>query len=467
MSSPDALAIAGEVLLPGQDGYDQAAAAAFAIGAPDLVVRPRDASGVAAALRYAAGAGLPVSVRSGGHSLAGHSTNDGGMVIDLRHLREVRVLDRDTRLVRVGAGATWGQVAAALRQARLALTAGDTASVGVGGLTLAGGIGWMVRRYGLAIDSVTAADVVTADGQLVRADAREHPDLLWALRGGGGNFGVVLSLDFTAQPVAAVHFGAITYQLDTPPGTAACGAPGGLAGLIAGWRDLMRASDESLTTALALVPPMMGQPATVMLRCCYASADEAAATAALAPFRQLAPVAADGVRVVPYTGVLDEARMPPGLRVQMRNAFFRRLDDERAAAIAGLFRDGAMVELRSLGGAFGRVPADATAFAHRDASVLLVAGTMLPPGAPPEARGQALAAWPAVAAAASGTYTGFLGQATEAEVAAAYPAATYLRLAAVKRRYDPGNVFRRNHNIRPERADAVSAGSSTATSAGA
>ena len=163
----------------------------FAIGTPDLVVRPRDASGVAAALRYAAEAGLPVSVRSGGHSLAGHSTNDGGMVIDLRHLREVRVLDRDTRRVRVGAGATWGQVAAALRQAGLALTAGDTASVGVGGLTLAGGIGWMVRRYGLAIDAVTAADVVTADGQLVRADATEHPDLLWALRGGGGNFGVV------------------------------------------------------------------------------------------------------------------------------------------------------------------------------------------------------------------------------------------------------------------------------------
>jgi FAD/FMN-containing dehydrogenase len=229
----------------------------------------------------------------------------------------------------------------------------------------------------------------------------------------------------------------------------------------------MRASDESLTTALALVPPMMGQPATVMLRCCYASADEAAAAAALAPFRRLAPVAADGVRVVPYAGVLDEARMPPGLRVQMRNAFFRGLDHERAAAVAVLFRDGAMVELRSLGGAFGRVPADATAFAHRDASVLLVAGTMLPPGAPPDARGQALAAWPAVAAAASGTYTGFLGQATEAEVAAAYPAATYRRLAAVKRRYDPGNVFRRNHNIRPERADAVSAGSSTATSVGA
>ena len=463
MSSHDALAMAGEVLAPGQDGYDEAAATVFAVGTPDLVVRPRDPSEVAAALRYAAHRGLPVSVRSGGHSPAGHGTNDGGVVIDLRHLRAVRVLDRDTRLVRVGAGATWGEVAAALRPHGLALTSGDTASVGVGGLTLAGGIGWMVRRYGLAIDAVTAADVVTADGQLVRADATEHPDLLWALRGGGGNFGVVVSLDFTAQPVGAVHYGANAYRLDTPLGTAACGAAGGLPGLIRAWRDLMRVSDESLTTALALVPPMMGRPSMVMLRCCYASADAAAATAALAPFRGLAPVAADEARLVPYAGVLDETRMPPGMRVQMRNAFFRQLDNEGASAIAGLFRDGAAVELRSLGGAFGRVPADATAFAHRDASVFLVAGTMLPPGAPDEAADKALATWPAVAAQASGAYTGFSGQATDAEVAAAYPAATYKRLAAVKRRYDPDNVFRRNHNIRPEGADLLS----TAPSAGA
>ena len=463
MSAHNALAMAGEILAPGQDGYDEAAATVFAIGTPDLVVRPRDPSGVAAALRYAADAGLPVSVRSGGHSPAGHSTNDGGMVIDLRHLRAVRILDRDTRRVRVGAGATWGEIAAALRPDGLALTSGDTASVGVGGLTLAGGIGWMVRRYGLAIDAVTAADVVTADGQLVRADDTEHPDLLWALRGGGGNFGVVVSLDFTAQPVDAVHYGAIAYRLDTPLGTAACGAAGGLPGLIRAWRDLMRASDENLTTALALVPPMMGRPSMVMLRCCYASADAAAATAALAPFRGLAPVAADEVRVVPYAGVLDETRMPPGMRVQMRNAFFRRLDNERATAVAGLFRDGAAVELRSLGGAFGRVPADATAFAHRDASVFLVAGTMLPPGAPNEAADKALATWPAVAAQASGAYTGFSGQATDAAVAAAYPAATYQRLAAVKRRYDPDNVFRRNHNIRPEGADLLS----TTPSAGA
>jgi FAD/FMN-containing dehydrogenase len=438
-------AAGSEVLAPGQDGYAESAATMFAAGTPDLVVRPRDASGVAAALRHAASAGLPVSVRSGGHSPAGFAAVAGGMVIDLRYLSAVRILDHGTRRVRIGAGATWGGVAASLRQAGLALTAGDTASVGVGGLMLAGGIGWMTRKYGLAIDNLIRAELVTADGQLVRADAERHAGLFWGLRGGGGNFGVAVSFDCAAQPVGAVHFGAITYRLDRLPGSATAGLPS----LVTRWLDLVRASDENLTTALALVPPMMGRPATVMLRACYASQDTAAAAAALAPFRRLAPVATDAIGVVPYASVLDEGVMPPGFGVEMRNTFFRSLGDEPVTGSVELFRAGAAVELRGLGGAFGRVPPDATAFAHRDAEVLLVAAVMIPPGAPRERAGQALAAWPAVAACGAGPYVGFLGPAAPAEVAAAYPPATYERLAAVKRRYDPANVFRRNHNIRP------------------
>jgi FAD/FMN-containing dehydrogenase len=371
------------------------------------------------------------------------------MVIDLRHLSAVGIGDHGTRRVRIGAGATWGAVAATLGQAGLALTSGDTASVGVGGLMLAGGVGWMARKYGLAIDNLIRADLVTADGQLVRADAERHPGLFWALRGGGGNFGVAVSFDCAAQPVSAVHYGTIAYRLDGLPASAGQPATGGLIPLIARWRDLVRASDENLMTALALVPPLMGRPATVLLRCCYASQDAAAAAAALAPFRRLAPVAADTVAVVPYASVLEEAVMPPGMRVEMRNTFVRSLGEEPIAGAVELFRAGAAVELRGLGGAFGRVPADATAFAHRDADVLLAAAVMLPPGAPPEGAGQALAGWPAVAAHGAGPYVGFLGSAAPAEVAAAYPPATYERLAAVKRRYDPGNVFRRNHNIRP------------------
>jgi FAD/FMN-containing dehydrogenase len=435
-----------EVLAPGQDGYQESAATMFAAGSPDLVVRPRGPAGIAAALSHAAEAGLPVSVRSGGHSLAGFGTHTSGMLIDLRQLNAVRILDHGTRRVRVGAGATWGAVARRLGQAGLALTSGDTASVGAGGLTLGGGIGWLVRRYGLAIDSLTGVDLVTASGQSLRADAERHAGLFWALRGGGGNFGIAASFDFTAQPVDAVHYGMIVYRLDGLPGGAAARLPR----LIAGWRGLVPASDENLTTALTLVPPRTGQPAAVMLRCCYASADSGAATAALAPFRRLAPVAAVAVNVVPYASVLDEDAMPPGVRVEMRNSFFRSLGDEPIAGIVELFNHGVTVELRGLGGgAFGRVPPDATAFAHRDAEVLLVAAAMLPPGAPRERAGRALAAWPAVAAHGSGAYIGFLGSAGAADVAAAYPPATYERLAAIKRHYDPGNVFRRNHNVRP------------------
>ena len=439
------LAADSEVLAPGQDGYAEAAATVFAAGTPELIVRPYDAAGVAAALRYAVDAGAPVSVRSGGHSVAGFGNHDSGMVIDLRHLSAVRILDHGSRRVRLGAGASWGAVAGTLQRAGLALTAGDTASVGVGGLMLSGGIGWMVRKHGLAIDNLTGADLVTPDGHLVHADAEHHAGLFWALRGGGGNFGVVTSFDCAAQPVRAVHFGTIGYQVDGLPGSALDALPP----LIACWRDLMRASDEHLTTHLMLVPPMMGRPAMVMLKACYASPDEDAAAAALAPFRQLAPVTADGVGVVPYASVLEEGKMPPGLRFEARNTFFRSLGDAPVASIAELFRAGSAIELRSLGGAFGWAAPDATAFAHRDAEFLCVAGVMLPPGVPQQRAAQALAAWPDVAVHGSGAYVGFLKSTAAADIAAAYPAATYERLAAVKRHYDPGNVLRRNHNIRP------------------
>ncbi|HEX6472095.1 MAG TPA: FAD-binding oxidoreductase [Streptosporangiaceae bacterium] len=438
----------GEVLAPGVDGYAEAAATVFAAGTPDLVVRPRDAAGVAAAVRHATAARLAVTVRSGGHSMAGLSTHDEGMVIDLRNLSGVEVLDQASRRVRIGAGATWGTVAAALAPYGLGLTAGDTREVGVGGLTLGGGIGWMVRRYGLAIDNLVAADLVTADGELVRAaaeqaDAEQHGDLFWALRGGGGNFGVVTSFEFTAQPVTTVHFGMIGYR------------PADLTELIAGWRDLTRSGDDNLTTALNLVPPMPGQPAgspAAMLQVCYADPDGDAAAAALRPFRALAPVTADTVRAMPYADVLETSPvLPPGTRMEVRNALVPAVDDALAGAIADLHADGAMVGLRGLGGAVARVAPDATAYAHRDAEALVVAGAMLPPGGPAQLAAGPLGRWSAVETRGRGAYVNFLASATSADVARVYPPATHRRLAGVKRRYDPGNVFRRTHNIRPAR----------------
>ena len=421
-----ALGAVAEVLVPGDDGYAGTAATLFADGTPDLVVRPLDAAGVAAALRYAAGAGLAVTVQSGGHSMAGLSTSADGMIIDVRRISGVRLLDRAAGRVRVGAGATWGAVAAALSPHGLGLTAGDTNQVGVGGLTLGGGIGWMVRRHGLAIDSLAAAQVVTADGRLIGADAVEHADLFWALRGGGGNFGVAVGFDFTAQPVTSVHFGTISYQAGDVPR------------LIAGWRDLMRASDEKLTTTLSLMPAVPGRPGSITLMCCYASPDGVEAAEALRPFRALAPVASDGIRA---------------MRMEVRNTFFSALDDARIAAVDDLFTGGgAALALRSMGGAAARVSRDATAFAHRDAEVMLAAAFLLPRPAPPGLLDQALDRWAPVADLGSGAYVGFLGSANPADVAAAYPPDTYRRLAAVKRRYDPGNVFHRTHNILPGRA---------------
>ena len=435
-----ALGPAADVLVPGDDGYAETAATLFAGGTPDLVVRPRDAAGVAAALRYAAGTGLAVTVRSGGHSMAGLSTGADGMIIDTRRISSVRLLDPASGRVRIGAGATWGAVAAALSPHGLGLTAGDTSQVGVGGLTLGGGIGWMVRQHGLVIDSLVAAQLVTADGQLVAADADKHAGLFWALRGGGGNFGVATGFDFIAQPVTSVHFGAIRYQgADLPR-------------LIAGWRDLMRASDEKLTTTLNLMPAAAGQPGAVTLVCCYASPDRGAAAEALWPFRALAPATSGAITAMPYAAVLaDVPPLPSGVRMAVRNAFFSALDDTRVAAVDELFTGGgAALSLRSMGGAAGRVSPNATAFAHRDAEAMLAAAFLLPEPTPPGLLHQALNRWSPVAALGSGAYVGFLGSADSADVAAAYPPDTYRRLAAVKRRYDPGNVFRRTHNILPD-----------------
>ena len=433
-----------EVLRPGDDGYDDAASVFFATGRPALVVRPRDAGEVASAVRHAVRHDLAVSVRSGGHSPLGHSTNDGGMVIDLAHLAGVDVLAADRRLVRVGGGATWGAVAEALDPHGWALTSGDTAEVGVGGLTLGGGIGWMVRRYGLAIDNLVAARVVTADGRLRTASAEQHPDLFWALRGGGGNFGVVVDLDFVAQPVATVHHGTVAYQLDDA------------AHLARGWRTAMRSAPEALSSTLVLMPRLPGVQQTAMVLLCYAGAPGTPVTeadAAIEPLLELGTVTAASIAECSYVDILEAAQHPPGARLVARNTLVPTLGDGVIAAITRLSGAAPVaIALRSLGGAVARVAADATAFAHRDAEALVVCGLMLPESVSDADVDRALEPWRAVAAYGTGTYIGFQGSATAEDVAAAYPSATYARLAEVKRRYDPGNVFALNHNVQPASA---------------
>ncbi len=440
--------LAVETVRPGDDGYDAAARVFFATGEPAVMARPRNPDEVAAALAYALRHDLAVSVRSGGHSPLGHSTNIGGMVIDLAHLDDVEVLDAGRRLVRVGGGATWGRVAAALDPHGWGLTAGDTTGVGVGGLTLGGGIGWMVRRYGLAIDNLAGARVVTADGRLVTASEDEHADLFWALRGGGGNFGVVVDFDFVAQPVTTVHFGSVTYRLDDP------------ADLLGRWRDAMQVAPDELSSTVVLMPRMPGAPPHAKVLLCYAGEPGTAVAdvdAASEPLFELGAVSEATISERRYSEILEDAKHPPGRRPLARNTLVPTLDDAVIAAIDRLHAAPAptAIAVRGLGGAFGRVPADATAFAHRDAEAMVVCLPMLPDGAPEAEVERALVAWRAVAAHGTGLYVNFQASATPADLAAAYPPATYARLAAVKRAYDPDNRFALNHNVEPSPAERV------------
>jgi FAD/FMN-containing dehydrogenase len=429
-----------EVLRPGDDGYDAAARGFYRTGRPALVVRPRAAHEVAGALRHAAHTDRPVAVRSGGHSPLGHGTSAGEMLIDLEHLDDIEVLDTRRRLVRIGGGATWGQVAAALDPHGWALTAGDTTSVGVGGLTLGGGIGWMVRRFGLTIDSLVGARVVTADGQLLTASQNEHPDLFWALRGGGGNFGVVVDFDFLAQPVSTVRFGTVAYRLDDP------------VSLLGRWRDAMRVAPDEMSSTVALMPRMPGTPPSAAVVLCYAGepgSTVSGADAAIEPLLELGSVTAARISERRYRDVLEDAAPPPGLRLAVRNTLVPTLDDAVIGAIARLHATATVptaIAVRGLGGAFSRVPADATAF-DRHVEAMVVGLLMLPDTATDTDVARALVRWRDVAAHGVGPYVNFQGSGTAQDLAAAYPPATHARLAAVKRAYDPGNRFALNHNI--------------------
>jgi FAD/FMN-containing dehydrogenase len=428
-------------LRPGEEGYTEAATTYMHTGQPALVFRPRDAAEVKAAIQYARSHGLLLSVKSGGHSVLGFGTNDGGIVIDLSGFDSIEVLDDASGLVRIGAGAVWGDVATTLGGHGLSLTSGDTKSVGVGGLTLGGGVGWMVRNHGLTIDSLMAADIVTAGGQVLRVSGNENPDLFWAIRGGGGNFGVVTHLEFIAQPATAVHAGTITYSVDDVPA------------LLRGWSDAHRAAPEELNSTLVLMPAFGDEmPATAMGLVCFAGADQAAADAAFVPLLALDNRISTEITEKAYADVLEEAQPPPGVKAMATNALVETVTDEVVAAVTEWYASGTAGQLafiRALGGAMNRVPSDATAFAHRTVEAMIVGAAFRPVDAPDDQLVEAVRPFDAVKALGVGAYAGFLGTATEVDVAAIYPAPTRQRLAEVKRKYDPGNLFSQNFNIRP------------------
>ena len=433
-------ALSGRIIRPGDEEWDAARRFHSGVGEPAVVVRASSVAEVIAAVRLAATEGLAVLVRGGGHSAWGEV--GGGMTIDLSALDDIDVTG-DT--VRIGGGATWGAVAAALAPHGLGISSGDTASVGVGGLTLGGGIGWMVRAWGLAADQLVGAQLVTAAGVVVEVTDDTEPELMWALRGGGGNFGVVTRFDFRAHPLPRVVFATFALEGDARPALRAL-------------RDLLRTAPRALTVTYMDVPPMdPSAPAGATITACWVGDDEDAARAALAPLLDVEGVALADLGVRAYPDILldapaaDPDQPMPGF--VGGNTLARELDDDLIDRLAA-FREHNEVSvlfLRSLGGAYADVPADATAFAGRDATWFAMAGAFDIPGLLPVAqRAAAVRDWADIERRSGGGVYGNFTTSTDASwPARMYPAPTLARLATVKRQWDPQNLFSRNHNVAP------------------
>jgi FAD/FMN-containing dehydrogenase len=426
-----------EWIRPGNADYDTLKNSLNAAGEPAVIARCREPAEVAVALAYAKTLDLTVSVRGGGHGFHGKSTNRGGLVIDLG-LMNAMTLDGD--VIRVGAGARWGDVAAFLEPHGLALTSGDTKQVGVAGLTLGGGIGWMVRRYGLTIDSLLAAEVVTADGRVLRAAGNENADLFWALRGGTGNFGVVTAFEFRTQRVESVFRFEITYGLEHR------------AALVERWGKFMRTAPDELSSSLTLFPgiaPFRPEP-ELRISSCFAGAEDEAHQCYEA-LCALAPTLSTNFARIPYAAMLHDAPpRNPAFRALNRSAFVPRVDAAFAAAVAEHAGSAGkpITQIRALGGAMNRVAADATAFAHRGAEALLITASLAPAATADEQTQQILEAMGRpYAALTTGAYLNFHNDTSPSAIETIYPPATLAKLRDVKRRYDPDNVFRQTHAV--------------------
>jgi FAD/FMN-containing dehydrogenase len=442
-----AAGLRGTVLWSDSAGYDQARKVWNGMfdRRPALIARCAGAADVARSLEFAAAHDLLVAVRGGGHSMSGQSSCDGGLLIDLAGLRSVRVDPRAKTAV-VGAGSLLGDLDREAQFFGLATTAGTVSHTGAAGLTLGGGFGRLGRRFGLTCDNLLAADVVTADGQLLRASARENPDLFWALRGGGGNFGVVTAFEYQLHRVDPMVLGGpLLFPFESA-------------------RDVLRFHAEvapglpdELNLDLAMVCPPGARP-LVILEACYSGDDKARGEALLAPVRKFAKPMADKIGPMPYLAMQtggDEANAW-GKRYYVKSGFVGGLSPALIDAIVDGFQPDpgrtSVLLLQHLGGAIGRVPTGATAFPHREASYdLMTLANWTDPAADEGHIGWIRGHWQALQPYARGFYFNSAMEGGDARVRANF-GANYPRLVKVKRRHDPQNRFRLNANIPPDAA---------------
>jgi FAD binding domain/Berberine and berberine like len=452
VSDPFRSAFRGELIEPGDPGYDEARAVYNGMidRRPRLIARCADVADVIAAVGLARENGSPLAVRGGGHNAGGLAVWDDAIVIDLSSRRGVRV-DPAARTVRVEGGATWGDVDHAAHPFGLTVPSGFVSTTGVGGLTLGGGLGYLTRRFGFTIDNLLSADVVLADGSVVTADADQHPDLYWAMRGGGGNFGVVTSFEFRGCEVRDVVGGPTLFPLDRG------------AEILSFFDRLIADAPEELSGwfAFLTVPPIDAFPSELHMQkvCgvvwCYTGPSEQA-DEAFAPVRELEPVV-DGLAEMPFPALQSafDPLLPPGMQWYWRTDFVDELTDDAIAVhvehaermAPGL----STMHLYPIDGAAHQVDAQATALAYRESRY----GQVIVGVDPDPANAEAISAWAKAYhdalhphSAGGGYVNMMMHDEGEERVRASY-GDNYDRLVEVKRRYDPGNLFRVNQNIAP------------------
>lgn len=437
----------GEVITPDDDSYDEARHVFYGIDRrPAVIIRPTDANEVAYVVSIARDSGTELAVRSGGHSIAGYGSSDGGITLDLSAMKAVQ-FDPEHQTVWAQTGLTAGELTEELGKHGLAVGFGDTGSVGIGGITLGGGVGFLSRKFGLTIDSLLAAELVTADGNVLEVDAESHPDLFWAIRGGGGNFGVATSFQFRLHEVDQTVGGMLIL-----PATA---------DTVAGFVELAASAPDELSTIATVMkaPPMPFLPEelhgqVILFNLLVYAGDPDTGEAVVAPFRELATPLFDMVQPGRYADIYEgeEEGPPPGV-FAVRNLFVDEIDRAAAETIIDQVTTStaamAVAQIRVLGGAIAEVGEETTAYAHRRQPIMLNIASMFEE-ADEAATHQAWVDRLATALGDQGTaYVNFIGNEGASRIRQAYPGQTWERLREVKQQYDPTNLFRVNQNIPP------------------